>query len=78
MSQSLRKMKFVVLLLLPILALSRASGHNEFHVGLEPEEIMKVEIKPEDVTEKGMAETLKEAEGANTGMSIKRKASYPK
>merc|ERR1719431_1663301 len=38
-------------------------GEEEFLPGLEPEEIMKVKVQPEDLSDKGMAETIIEAGG---------------
>ena len=60
-------MKSLALLLFFIWAISGALCEDEFLPALEPEEIMKVEVQPGDVTDKGMAETLKDAEGANPG-----------
>jgi len=63
-------MKSTVLLLFPILMVwfGGASGEEaEFYPGLEPEEIMKVNVKAQDVTDKGMAEIITEAGGATDG-----------
>ena len=56
-------MRSGIIVVLALLIVGVVSGEDEFLAGLEPEDIMKVEVQPDDVSDKGMAETITEAGG---------------
>merc|ERR1711872_671389 len=73
---TMKSMESCVLLFFAVFifaAAAAAEEEAEFLPGLEPEEIMKAELQPEDVSDKGMAETMVEASGGKSNFQLDMK-----